>query len=428
GSSIDWEISDWNGAAGTGFDQILCASWNATATPAAKAIIRISGSTLTNFTESGKSFVLANTATTVTDFDPAAFEIDATGFTAGLGTWSIAASGTDVLLVYTRFNTTPELGAAPASFTATEDQPFAASISATDPDLNETLSYIKSSGPDWVSVSPSGVISGTPGNADVGNQSLTIAVTDSFNATNSRSINLLVENVNDAPVFSTNPISATSATEDASYAYDISSFASDPDAAELLVFSKISGPTWLDLSAGGNLTGTPLNEHVGPHSIVVRVTDAGGLWVETTVNLEVINKPNPDANSNGIDDAWEIVKFGNANENAHPATGDEDGDGLSNILEFALDTHPAIGNPSPLTSSFVESEDGLVLELTIPKNPLAENLVYTVEATNDLAQGPWSSATTVVVSDTPTQRIVRDTQARSSNTSRFLRLKVTTVP
>ena len=522
GSNIDWQISDWNGAAGTGFDQILCASWNATATPAAKAIIRISGSTLTNFTESGKSFVLANTATTVTDFDPAAFEIDATGFTAGLGTWSIAASGTDVLLVYTRFNTTPELGAAPASFTATEDQPFAASISATDPDLNETLSYTKSSGPDWVSVSPSGVISGTPGNADVGNQSLTIAVTDSFNATNSRSINLLVENVNDAPVFSTNPISATSATEDASYAYDISSFASDPDAAELLVFSKISGPTWLDLTASGNLTGTPLNEHVGPHSIVVRVTDAGGLWVETTVNLEVVNtndaplflppglapqtategRPvtgtlagsaadpdagdsltyskfsgpawldvaasgalsgtpastdagsqsfviratdaagliaeatllievtalDPDANSNGIDDAWEIVKFGNANENAHPATGDEDGDGLSNILEFALDTHPAIGNPSPLTSSFVESEDGLVLQLSIPKNPLAENLVYTVEATNDLAQGPWSSATTVVVSDTPTQRIVRDTQARSSNTNRFLRLKVTTVP
>lgn len=427
GSSIDWQISDWNGAAGIGFDQILCTSWSATATPAAKAIIRISEDTLTNFTESGKSFVLANTSIPITDFAPAAYEIDATGFTAGLGTWSIAASGTEVLLVYTRFNTSPELGQAPASLTATQDQPFGANISATDPDLNETLSYSKTSGPSWVSVSPSGLISGTPGNADVGNQSLTITVTDSFNATNSRSIDLLVENVNDAPVFSSNPISTPSTTEGASYAYDISSLATDPDAGESLSYSKFSGPDWLEVAANGTLSGTPTSADAGSQSFVVRATDAGGLFAEATLVIEVAAL-DPDANSNGIADSWETEKFGNADENAHPALDDEDGDGLSNLLEFALDTHPVIGNPSPISSSFVESEDGLVLQLTIPKNPLAENLLYTVEATNDPANGPWSSAATVVVSDTPTERVVRDTQPPNSATSRFLRLKVTTIP
>jgi hypothetical protein len=97
-------------------------------------------------------------------------------------------------------------------------------------------------------------------------------------------------------------------------------------------------------------------------------------------------------------------------------------------LEFALDTHPAEGNSNPLASSFVEAENGPVLQLSIPKNPLAENLVYVVEVCDDPVHGTWSAAPTVVVSETATQLVVQDTQPRNSATSRFIRLRVSVAP
>ncbi len=522
GSSLDWQINDWIGAPGSAYDQVTCSALNLTATPAQKTVVRISGLIPANFTETGKSFVLVDAAEPITGFDAAAFEIDATGFTIGMGTWRIATEGSDLMLVYTRFNTTPLFTTDLISWNAFEDQAFSETISAADPDAGETLTYSKVSGPEWMTVSPAGTISGTPANSDVGVFLLAVAVHDSFGATNTKSIFVGVANENDAPVFSSDPIAAPAATEDIAYAYDVSTFVADPDSGDTRLFSKISGPAWIEISPSGMVSGLPLNEHIGPVSLLVRVTDGVGLWAESSVQFDVINTNdapafgpaglaglaategtpvsaslagtasdpdggdglifsktsgpdwllvaadgslsgtplaadagsnqftlrvtdsgglwaeanlmievaglNPDTNDNGISDAWEIEKFGSAPEDTHPATGDEDGDGLSNLLEFALDTHPAEGNSNPLASSFVEAENGPVLQLSIPKNPLAENLVYVVEVCDDPVNGTWSAAPTVVVSETATRLVVRDTQPRNSATSRFIRLRVSAAP
>ena len=75
-------------------------------------------------------------------------------------------------------------------------------LTATDVDANvtnETLTYEAVNTPDWMNVSSSGLITGTPSNDDVGSHSVTVLVRDSAGATDTQTFNLTVDNVNDAP-------------------------------------------------------------------------------------------------------------------------------------------------------------------------------------------------------------------------------------
>ena len=75
-----------------------------------------------------------------------------------------------------------------------------------------------------------GLVSGTPSNDDVGTHTVSLTVTDSAKETDSQLFTITVENVNDAPVFSSTPI--TTATEDELYSYIVS--ATDVDADDSL--------------------------------------------------------------------------------------------------------------------------------------------------------------------------------------------------
>jgi hypothetical protein len=105
-----------------------------------------------------------------------------------------------------------------------------------------------------------------------------------------------------------------------------------------------------------------------------------------------------------------------------PADGDPDGDGLSNLMEFALDADPLVGNPSPLQYDFHSLSDGKHLRLTVPKNPEATNLDYIVETSSNLTA--WSTLETFIESDTTSELIVRDTLTTASAPKRFIRLRV----
>ncbi|MCE9680717.1 putative Ig domain-containing protein, partial [Shewanella sp. AS1] len=59
-----------------------------------------------------------------------------------------------------------------------------------------------------------GTFTGTPTNSDVGTTSITVTATDSQGATVTSTFNLVVNNVNDAPVL--DPIAQVSAKEDGS--------------------------------------------------------------------------------------------------------------------------------------------------------------------------------------------------------------------
>jgi autotransporter-associated beta strand protein len=122
--------------------------------------------------------------------------------------------------------------------------------------------------------------------------------------------------------------------------------------------------------------------------------------------------------------AWQLAMFGASSGNPLIAgeTADPDGDGLLNLIEFALGTDPNAAGATPILQDIVIIEDIRYLRLTIPKNPAAD-LIYTVQTCGDLSDSEdWSAATTFIEQDTPEQLIVRDTQ---TGPRRFIRLRVT---
>ncbi len=135
---------------------------------------------------------------------------------------------------------------------------------------------------------------------------------------------------------------------------------------------------------------------------------------------------NPDGNTNGMPDAWETEIFGSALIGQNLASDDADGDSLSNLLEYALNTHPMEANSSPLTHDMVTVDQEKHLRLTVPKNALATGLLYTVEVSSDMGATWGSDQLTDVEAmiDTPELFVVRDRTPMNAANRRFIRLHV----
>lgn len=217
---------------------------------------------------------------------------------------------------------------------------------------------------------------------------------------------------NNPPVFSTNPIAGGTATAATLFTTNIAEYASDPDAGDSLVFSKSSGPDWASVAANGVLSGTPGTADAGINSVTVRVTDGGALFAEATFNLTI------DLTST---QSWQITNFGADSSNPVIAgdLADPDGDGLENLIEYALGTNPKTPGKINLTHDRVPISGTEYLRLTIQRNPAATDVNLLVETCDDLTG--WTHLDTIVESDTPGELIVRDT---GSGPSRYIRLKV----
>ncbi|MGJ8724789.1 MAG: hypothetical protein ACSHYB_09555 [Roseibacillus sp.] len=98
-TTFNWEVSDWTGAAGTGFTQ-LAVTGDVTLDTTSSLNIVIEEAALANFTESNASFIVATIGGTPT-LVPSQITLDSSGFTSGTGTWALNVVGTDVVLDYT---------------------------------------------------------------------------------------------------------------------------------------------------------------------------------------------------------------------------------------------------------------------------------------------------------------------------------------
>jgi arylsulfatase A-like enzyme/GH35 family endo-1,4-beta-xylanase len=81
---------------------------------------------------------------------------------------------------------------------------------------------------------------------------------------------------NSVPVFSADPLLKADATESAAYGGSIAADASDADGGQILSFSKVTGPAWLNVAADGTLSGTPSDLNTGTNSWTVQVDDGAG--------------------------------------------------------------------------------------------------------------------------------------------------------
>jgi hypothetical protein len=92
------------------------------------------------------------------------------------------------------------------------------------------------------------------------------------------------------PVFTDNPFAGPDAEAGRPYSGTIATNAVDLN-GNPLSFAKVSGPDWLNVAAGGALSGTPLSADAGMGSFVVNVSDPAGLSNNATMIITVSPAP-----------------------------------------------------------------------------------------------------------------------------------------
>ena len=159
-------------------------------------------------------------------------------------------------------------------------------VSATDADAGDELTYSITSGPSWLSISDS-TLSGTPANDDVGDNAVTIKVSDNASPAGSATLSttITVINVNDPPVIATTNLD--DAEENTAYLFTID--ASDPDVGDTLTYNLTDGPSWLSVdSLTGALSGTPETADIAENTpVTILVTDNGSPQDSATLNTAI---------------------------------------------------------------------------------------------------------------------------------------------
>jgi|CXWL01.1.fsa_nt_gi hypothetical protein len=169
--------------------------------------------------------------------------------------------------------------------TATEDAPYAYTVTATDIDLPaQTFTYSLITAPAGMTINgTSGAISWTPSNAQVGNNSVTVRVTDSGTPalTGDQSFTIAVANTNDAPTLGFIP--AQNAVAGA--AFNLNAVGSDIDVGDVLSYSLTGAPVDMTINASGAISWpTPV---VGTYNITVTVTDVALATASQAFDLNV---------------------------------------------------------------------------------------------------------------------------------------------
>ncbi len=313
-------------------------------------------------------------------------------------------NGTDLAVAYT----------APPSTTL----PFTGQLTALGFPSGASLTYSKTSGPSWLTVSPTGALSGTPAAANAGANSFGISVSDGATTVTGT----LALTVNHTPAFAANPIAAN-ATGGSPFAGQLS--ATDADTVSVLSFTKQSGPAWLSVSPTGALSGTPANANAGLNAFTVAVSD-GTATVTATLNVTV-TPTGPSFN------AFAASRF-TPGEQADPLVSgpaaDPDHDGIPNLLEYAFGLDPK----SPASSAVPKAQLTTVVSsqhigLTYTRLKGATDLTFTPEFSSSPSDAGFTASafTEVGVQDNGdgTETVTIRDAAPVTGAPRFARLRVT---
>lgn len=234
-------------------------------------------------------------------------------------------------IAVTNVNDAPSIISA-AVTSANEDTNYSYDVDASDPDVGDSLTFSLSILPSGMSIDAStGIINWTPDNSQIGNQSVEVIVTDSSGLNDVQNFIILVSETNNAPTITS--VAITNATENIGYVYDVD--ASDSNVADTMNFSLTGSPTGMTIDTlSGLINWTPTNAQVGDQSVVVVVSDNGGLTDSQSFTIAVANvNQSPSISSAAITTATESAVYTYDVDATDPDAGD--------IVTFSLTTSPS---------------------------------------------------------------------------------------
>jgi len=193
--------------------------------------------------------------------------------------------------------------------TVKQNAPYLVDYASSD-DGNGTITWhLNTNAGSWLTMNTgSGVLSGTPAEADVDPHNVNISVDDGHSGWDYAEFTLTVENMNDPPAITTTDVTETN--EDAPYSVNYE--AADPDVGDTQTWSVMTNASaWLHMDPStGILAGTPTNNEVGSWLVGVYITDSGGAQASHNFSLMVRNVDDlPVFTSTPITDAKALFKY-----------------------------------------------------------------------------------------------------------------------
>ncbi|MFB0555003.1 MAG: Ig-like domain-containing protein [Phycisphaerae bacterium] len=143
-----------------------------------------------------------------------------------------------------------------------------------------------------VTINPDNTLSYSPNANFSGSDTFTYTISDNKGLTDTAKVNVTVKMVNDAPRFTSAPV--TTATAGALYKYDVN--AEDPDLGDVLTYSLTTKPADMTInSTTGLIQWKPTNEQIGNNEqVVVNVADSDSTPALDTQSFTIkVNPPPP---------------------------------------------------------------------------------------------------------------------------------------
>ncbi|MET4733448.1 hypothetical protein ABIE64_002175 [Thalassospira sp. MBR-102] len=112
---------------------------------------------------------------------------------------------------------------------------------------------------------------------------ISVTATDAYGNSTEQSIDLTINDVNEAPIAS--DISDLSAYSNQAFSTSIASYFTDVDDGDSLTFSASGLPDGLSIASNGTISGTP--SAAGTSTVTITATDSGGLTVTQDVDISI---------------------------------------------------------------------------------------------------------------------------------------------
>ena len=235
-----------------------------------------------------------------------------------------------------------------AATTVNERATYTYDLDAIDYDPGDVVTYRLISGPSGMTIDAStGVVSWTTSSSDLGPHTVLLHAEDLAGNFAAEAYTLTVLNVNDPPSIDSQP--GTTATADQPYTYGV--LASDQDPGDTLTYSLDTSPTGMSIDAQtGLVQWTPTTQQTGAHPVVVRVTDAGGLFDTQSFSIDVSNLNMPPV---AVADAYRVAE--NTPRVLSPDVLANDSDPNGDPLTFVLVAAPSFGTLDVSTFTYTSN-------------------------------------------------------------------------